>query len=297
LPTAVDLQFSDPRLFVVLAARWDAEPLRCAPQELVAIVKGFRRHEDGQPGPVEATGLVAPGMVLAGINGVAAAGVVFASLFERLKSAMARPPISLRFSLDPDYVVSFEPGAPPSDVVVTCFPGGVVVVTQLLPGRNPAQDRLGALLDKGDVVSAVNGRAVPLAGNFSAVVKMLKETPRPMSVSFSRAGRDRDDEAVFDQAKLGVVLFRTEAGGNAAFKAFAVVPGPAKATGRVAVGHVLLSVNGSAPPDSEAAVHGLLRDDGAELVVRLRDMAVHEEALKGLRAAADEDEQVATVGR
>jgi len=245
-------------------------------------VKGFRRREDGSLGPAEQNGRIRPGMAVAGVNGTSTSGMSFAALFELLRATQARP-MQLRFCEDPEYELNFDAvDERPTDLRLTCFPGGYAIVTSMVPIKGPAERQCEGALEKGDIVNRINGVLVE-HGTFPDIVNRLKTAPRPLRIEFAKPeGGEPCCVAEFQEGeKLGIIFFKSP-DGNVAFKAFSAFPGPAKATGRVAVGHAILNINGEPVPPTTAEIEARLSQPGS-LRLQMRDMALHEQAIDGLQ--------------
>lgn len=275
----VDVEFVEKRLFLLLSSRWAEELDRCDPQGFSSYVKGFKKREDGSDGPVEAGGKVRPGMILVAANSQNLMGKGFTAVHQVIRG-MPRP-LKLRFAQDSEYEVKFDKKLP-IDIRVSCMPGGLFVITRLVPVKGPGEEQCGAVLVKGDVLKSVNGETVE-PGHFNRTIGHLKSCPRPLTLEFNRPPNSETIcQAVFDEGPIGLVFYRSQEN-NAVFKAFSAFPGPAKEK-NLQVGHVLLEVNGQALQNGvhdEQSVHSLL-SSGPRVRLRLRDMTIHEAAVQGL---------------
>uniref|UniRef100_A0A7S2RTN5 PDZ domain-containing protein n=1 Tax=Mucochytrium quahogii TaxID=96639 RepID=A0A7S2RTN5_9STRA len=267
--SSIAVQFDEAKLYMIISSRFEGKNDHTESNGFTVLVKSFKKRPNGTKGPAEACGKVTPGMVLTAVNNESILGKSFNDVCRKIKGIQQRP-LTISFGHDPEYSVAFEKGSPPSDLRLDVFPGGQTIVTGFTLVKGPAEIQCGDKLEKGDIVDTINGTKVE-RGNFPAIINTLKTTPRPMCIGFVSPDNSPRCESRFETGPLGLIFYRSQ-GNEVAFKSFSAFPGPAKATGKIHAGHVLLEINGNPLPTIEAEVNELLKGASS---LRFRDMEIH----------------------
>lgn len=269
----VDVSFSESKLYLVISSKYGNEMDVANPHDFSVVVKGFKPKEDGSKGPAEACGGVQPGMVLASVNKLTVVGRTFRDVRNLLANTPDRP-LLLRFTRDPHYSVTLQES--PSDVRITRVPDGPAVVTSFQTRKGPAEEQCSGQLEKGFLVKKVNGEEVPF-GKFSQTVQMMRGAARPMEVLFGAPETSEQDcTCNFPEGSpMGIIFYKCR-DGSAAFKAFAALPGPLQALNKVAIGHVLLKINGEDVPEDQSEIDQALQEASLPVTLEMRDMLLYE---------------------
>lgn len=239
-------------------------------EDRAALVTGFRAAEGGAKGPGEKAG-VPIGWCLAGINDQSMLTKSFKETMQ-VFAATTKRPVELQFVRNPDVVL--EINEPVIDLKIASMDGKVIVsgFSQL---RSPAEMVLGDTVQSGDYICGVGSTDV---GNlkFDDVISVLRNTPRPMEIRFSRANANGAITAAgnFMPGPLGMIFYKSSVEGKCSFKAFQGVEGPVERTKQVVVGSLLTAINGTAVL-SEDQARALLQKPALPIKLMFRDMEAY----------------------
>lgn len=262
----IKFKFSEEKLFLLIKARPN--------EDRAAVVTGFRptnpQDKTGE-GAAEKAG-VPVGWVLAAINTTSTLKKSFKDTMELFSATTARP-IELKFVRDPDYQIEIDEA--PADLKITSFEGGLVLVSGFYQLKSPAETLLGDTIQSGDFIVGIGNKDSTLM-KFEDIVSLMRTSPRPVEIRFSRANANGVTSAAsFGPGPLGMAFYKSSAEGKCCFKAFQGIEGPVERTKLVAPGHVLTHINGVAVTSEQQARESLLQ---AKLPVKLgfRDMEAYE---------------------